>query len=559
MKFKDQVLNLLSQNYVLILILLLASFLRLYRLDLLPLFGDELDVGYHALSLATTARDYYGQLLPTYIHSLAEWRAPLLMYFTAPFTYLFGLSQFSVRLFPALMGIANVFLLYSLVLKTSSKKSLALLSALVLAISPWHLHYSRAAFEVTLLLTLLLSGTLSFLARRFSLSAFLFALSLYTYNTANIFLPLWLVFLFLSQFKALKKDFRQLLLPALVFLALSLPILLSILKGEAATRFQSISIFSNPQAHDELISKRTTGLAPAKERIFHNKATVWGRQFAENYLTALSPEFLFLKGGPNPRHSVPGFGVLYLIFAPFFLWGVFRLLLLKDKNFSRLVMAWLLLAPIPSSLTVGGGTHSTRLFLLLPALSIIIALGLQAFIQKFKTIALPLLFILISPFTISWFHEYLVHYPKEQSEYWQQGYQEAFQFIKDSQNNYQRIFINNSHEPALLHYLFWTSQKPAWFQQTFSGDGPDQPLYQDYSGFRLAEKIYFGQIETIYTQTWLEQNLSSQDLYLAVQGDEIPGDWDWSKSPPNGVKVLKTVSDAWGHPYLIWLTGSKDQ
>jgi len=88
---------------LLFLILFLASFLRFYNLPLLSLFGDEVDVGYHAYSLLQTGKDYMGQLLPSYIQSLAEWRAPLLMYASIPSILIFGLTEWGVRVTPAFL------------------------------------------------------------------------------------------------------------------------------------------------------------------------------------------------------------------------------------------------------------------------------------------------------------------------------------------------------------------------------------------------------------------------------------------------------------------------
>ena len=62
------------------------------------MFGDEVDVGYQAYSLFKTGRDLYAQAFPTYIHSLSEWRAPLLMYATVPTVAAFGTSELGVRL-----------------------------------------------------------------------------------------------------------------------------------------------------------------------------------------------------------------------------------------------------------------------------------------------------------------------------------------------------------------------------------------------------------------------------------------------------------------------------
>src|SRR3972149_12034802 len=88
------------------LVIFLGSFLRFGFLDKVPpeLFGDEVDVGYQAASLLHTGRDLYGQVMPTYIHSLSEWRAPLLMYATVPTVAALGLNEWGVRAPQALFG-----------------------------------------------------------------------------------------------------------------------------------------------------------------------------------------------------------------------------------------------------------------------------------------------------------------------------------------------------------------------------------------------------------------------------------------------------------------------
>jgi len=58
-------------NWYLILLVVIFLLFRLYSLNSLPLFGDEIDVGNQAYSLLTTARDYKGNLLPSYIQSFS--------------------------------------------------------------------------------------------------------------------------------------------------------------------------------------------------------------------------------------------------------------------------------------------------------------------------------------------------------------------------------------------------------------------------------------------------------------------------------------------------------
>ena len=141
----------MKHKIVFLLVVLLASILRLYKLDRVPvsMFGDELDVGYHAYSILKTGRDYQGNFMPLHFHSLAEWRTPLYLYSTVPTVAIFGISPYGVRLPAAFFGIAGVIAVYLLVKKVTKTKRLAMFAAFLLTVSPWHIQYSRAAFEVT--------------------------------------------------------------------------------------------------------------------------------------------------------------------------------------------------------------------------------------------------------------------------------------------------------------------------------------------------------------------------------------------------------------------------
>jgi 4-amino-4-deoxy-L-arabinose transferase-like glycosyltransferase len=149
------------RNYWLLgLILFVGLFLRVNRLDYLELFGDELDAGYQSYSLLTTGRDYKGHWWPTYMQSFSEWRAPGLMYLMVSFIKLFGLNEWGVRMGPAFMGVISIGLFYLLLRLLKQTAVVAMWSSFFLAILPWHIQYSRAGFELTLLAVLLIGGVL---------------------------------------------------------------------------------------------------------------------------------------------------------------------------------------------------------------------------------------------------------------------------------------------------------------------------------------------------------------------------------------------------------------
>src|SRR3990167_4100065 len=153
-----------NKNIILGIILLVAIFLRFWHLDRVPvaLFGDEMDVGYQAYSILKTGKDYYGNSFPIHFHSLAEWRTPLYLYSAVPTVAMWGISPLGVRVPAAVFGVLGIYGLYLLIKELFDNEKVALISALVLAVSPWHVQYSRAGFEVTELLGLLVFGILFF-------------------------------------------------------------------------------------------------------------------------------------------------------------------------------------------------------------------------------------------------------------------------------------------------------------------------------------------------------------------------------------------------------------
>jgi len=377
----------------------------------------------------------------------------------------------------------------------------------------------------------------------------LFGLSFYTYNTANIFVPLFGLFLlFIAKPKIIGN--KKMMLSAGILLIILIPLIISVLSGIGGQRFGLISIFNNSKTIEQIIYKRNTGINPAIERIFYNKGAYWTKEFLSNYLTAFSPQFLFLTGDPNPRHSVPNFGQFYLIFAPLILLGFIYLFSDKNRQFKQAVFSWLFIAPIAGSLTVGGGNQATRLFLLVVPLVILAAFGLSKISSKLVGLGI---FAVAGFCLLFYFHELIVHYPKENFKYWHYGFKNAFTWLAENQNSFNQVIINNTYEPGLLRYLFWTGVEPKDFQEQFVDDKIKENVLPNFDGFSF-NNFYFGSITSKDKLTWLQENLSQDSVYMAIQLDEVPGDWDWGQQPPDGLKILKTVYDPLGNPLFYWLT-----
>jgi len=401
-----------NQKLILIGILLIASFLRLWRLSEVPvsLFGDELDVGYHALSILKTGKDYSGNPWPLHFQSLAEWRTPLYLYSVVPTVALFGISPLGVRLPAAVFGLLGVWAMYLLVRQLTKNEALALVSAAVLTFSPWHIQYSRAAFEVTQLLAILLFGLYFFfkslpVARRYGpkkgkwlwVSAALLALTPWVYSTAKLFTPLLLIFLFLVWRKDILKLSKRYLVWAVLALALiGAPVAYSTLFGGGVQRFSYLSVFTDPTRETEIGAARefdarvrgeiSLGLQPTlADKLTHNKFIFWTEKVVNNYFQAISFDFLFIKGDLNLRHSIDGVGQFFWIEAVALILGLILFFAKsKDRKLKALLAFWILVGIIPAAITRNGGRHATRLILILPPLVFLITYGLVRGVKLFK-------------------------------------------------------------------------------------------------------------------------------------------------------------------------------
>ena len=183
---------------VLVLILILAFRLRFYNLGSNPPspYWEEAAIGYDAYSILKTGKDFHGNSWPLIaFESFGDYKPSFYFYATVPSIAIFGLNTFAVR-FPSLFfGSLTILLIYLLVKQFFKNSTVALGSALFLAISPWHIQFSRAGFEANLGLFLVVLGAWLFL-KGIKKKIWLFpavlswALSLYTYHANRIFIPL---------------------------------------------------------------------------------------------------------------------------------------------------------------------------------------------------------------------------------------------------------------------------------------------------------------------------------------------------------------------------------
>lgn len=569
------------KKYILILILLAASFLRLWKISYVPvsLFGDEVDLGYQAYSVLKTGKDYYGNFMPIHFHSLAEWRTPLYLYSAVPTVAIFGVSPLGVRLPAAIFGILGVWILYILIKEISKNENLGLVSAALLAISPWHIQYSRAGFEVTLLLLLLLLGLLFFFksltkGKFLWLSVLFLALTPWVYSTAKLFTPILMFFLLIAHWKNIFSLSKKNLISALIaLLVVGGPIVWGTLFGGGSQRFDYIGIFTDPTMESEVGTARLndarargetgSGLNPTLiDRVIHNKFTFVGNNLLRNYLKPFSFDFLFNNGDPNPRHSIHEMGEFYKIEAIALIVGLVLFFAHsassgQNAKIKWLMAFWILAGVIPASLTRDGGNHATRLILILPPLIFLISFGwLEIFgliSRKYRLILLGMVTFLYFLCIFSYLHNYWVHNPTYSERWWHYGFKEGITFIKENQKDYDKVVITTAGEPPWIFFAGFYEYDPSLWQKNFPiGNDVEVPGIGKVSHI---DKFYFGSpsggvydwgravdAKTLYLATAKEVNVN-----LILEPERTPGN----------LTLLKAIPYPSGEPAFYLFTGKK--
>lgn len=451
----------MTNRLILCLIFFLALVLRLYQLDKVPpsLYWDEVSLGYNAYTISETGRDEHGVFMPlTNFAAFGDYKPPAYIYIIVPFIKLLGPTELAVRLPSALSGALLALVTYFLAKELLSRR-VAFLAALFVAISPWSLQMSRAAFEANLATLLSGSGVLFFLlAKRkknllfFVLSSIFFALSFYTFNSHRIFVPVLIFGLSVIFWRDLLKFWKKWLVFFLLLGLILLPLIPHLLSSDGRLRFTEVTWLKNLDIIVESNKKIADyGGTPLANVIF-NRRVFYVREFSKHYLDHFQPDFLFLSGDINPRLSIQTVGEMYLIDALFVLIGLMVLVKMRSKA-TLVLLLWLLTAPIPASFA-RETPHALRILNVLPVPQILAALGLVVLVKKFKVL-IPLAAVCYLLSAYLYFNNYYVVYPKNFAEPWQYGYKEVVRYVKGIEDNYEKINVTSKYGRPYIYFLFY--------------------------------------------------------------------------------------------------------
>lgn len=488
---------LMKKEYlILLLIIIFAAFLRLFKLGIIPagVTHDELGYIYNAYSIAKTGRNIFGEFLPflTWIHEGGWPYLPIPIYISVPFFWLFDLSATTGRLPSAILGIADVLLIFILVKQIFNKPLLALLSAFFLAISPWHLHFSRSAYDPNFALFFYLIGLVLFIREAKMkkapiLSLLSFLLAIFSYRGMNIlFIPIVVI---LAWYGAMALQTRRKQLAAfLVGAGIILLLLLTVVVTNRPRYTAEAFTFSNPKIQEDIDTqiREAQGLLFIR-RLFLNKPTYIIGKLRENYIKSYSPEFLFLYTEPSKIYSIWSRGRIYFIDLILIILGI-AYLYKTNKKGASFIVGMILIGGLPGML--GGMPYSARNFFMAAFLPILVAAGTlfllnNSWLKRLKAAVVVVLIAGYSYIFAGYLFDYYGRYALYGGEAWVKSLKDMSSLIIKEQNNYNKIIVGQASFGDFLQYAFYSKAHPSQVQQAWQNKvgEADQSFSLDSASF----------------------------------------------------------------------------
>ncbi|MFC1630229.1 ArnT family glycosyltransferase [Patescibacteria group bacterium] len=346
---------------ILLAILLLASFFRLWQLDVIPpgVYPDEAINANEAIS--NPGNVFYPE---------NNGREGLYINLLSFSFSVFGISILSLKIVPAVLGILTVLGVYLLTKELFQKENLqaeaiAILSSFFLAVSFWHVNFSRIGFRAVLFV-MVMTFAFAFLFKGFRknsivyliLSGMFFGLGFHTYISYRFIVPL--IFILLASLWLVYK--KQYLLKTSILLffifIIALPIGWYFLENpqDFMSRAGPISVFA----------QENPIMATAQSFVSHLAMFNISGDFNWRHNFSGSPSLLFPVG---------------ILFVIGFIFSIKKAIeFARKKECDRAIPYWFLLLwffimLLPGVLTFEGIPHSLRVIGAIPAAYIFSGLG----------------------------------------------------------------------------------------------------------------------------------------------------------------------------------------
>lgn len=372
-----------------------AAVLYTTRLGEVPayLMHDESQFALQAISIASTARDLSGRLLPIFFTEpeFPAGRDPAVIYLTAAMLTWLPVSEASVRLPIALVGILNIILVFLLARRLFRSDWMGLMAALFMAFTPAHFIRSRLILSPQTSIPIILIWLLCVAAfsersktRQLATAASWLALGAYTYLACVVMMPIyWLFTVWLGR-RAMGR--RAVMVAAIAFAVPLIPMVSWYL--------------THPERMSQVVGAYQLGNVASIGSTPTGAGLAAVRKAIGLYWSFFTPEFLFVSGDASLINSTRMAGIFPLSFAILVPLGVWQLLKTR-YDIHILILGGLVTAPVAA--ISSGAIEMNRILFVLPFGVLVAAYGvewlvvargrLQSVVAALLVAAVPLQFI----------------------------------------------------------------------------------------------------------------------------------------------------------------------
>ena len=349
----------ITRRLLLVASLTAAFALYSHRLGEVPpyLNLDEAHFGNHAYSLATTGRDLNGNRWPLFI-SLEDplgdrpvlawgttWYHPVGFYLIATILAVIHPSEWSIRLPVAIVGVLNLVLIYLVGRRWFGDWRAGAVAAGLLAFTPAHFILSRLALDYLMPVPFVLGWLLAFVilverpnARLAALSGAVLGLGCYSYVSSWLLMPAYLLMTAIVVRQSLRRP--DLVVPLCAGFLAPIAILPLWLLWHPSMPVNILAQYQAGGSRQSILSAVASGgdvIAAVRTAI----AAYW---------SYFNPSFLFVSGGPSRLVSTGAIGVWPIGMAVLLVMAIVSITRSAMSVRDRVVIAGLLLAPLPAAL-----------------------------------------------------------------------------------------------------------------------------------------------------------------------------------------------------------------
>lgn len=516
-------------------VILMAGLLRFLSLDSVPrAFADEILAAVDIHSVLSDGRHFTGAEagLLAYMTPILDGRSVAAL--------LLGTSVTDLRIVAVLFGVGSVGLMVKLGDELEDRR-LGVLGALFLAIMPWHIYFSRVylpASETVFLTVLALVLTLVALRKRSALYAVgaitTAVISIYLYPVSILTTPLLLLTVLMLRWQVVRQfGWKR----TTVVMVLGVLVLLPYLVGRLASNDATVG------AINEIILNRmiwSHGLSASE--VIAGISWRWS-----SYLT---PSFLFLEGDPNVRQSIQILGQVAWGIGALGVIGIVSAAIRRTRS-DLLLLAWLLLYPVASSLTfLDASANSVRAVMGSVVWALLAALGVRTLLalrnRKLRSVLIAGSTLAVIVQLIVFSAVYFGSYSREQAYAFETGYERIHQVLK--RRGVQDV-------PITLHAGYQRDAMLQYFSNYKLEAAQVIPachvLPFDVRHYTVRPRVFIVREDRDY---WLESH--------CIQGDLIRRDIRALRRTGAVVEVLKRYPNAPNSEFetaILFVRGSRNQ